>query len=333
MNILHTKSPCCRAAIQRFGKRRRRCAACYQTWRIRKKRRGRKRISAKEEFVVRFFQKRLPPLRVMAEQKGCGKDAIQLMLGRSLELYIKNQQNDWLKRLENCKNFIAVADAIWYWVQGERYAIYVILLRSVDTSEAVVCPPMIIKGHEGIDGWQKAFDALPQHLESRILALISDGAGSLLSVVKPKGWIIQRCHFHLIASVQNYLTTGPRSINQTYALGVMRLVQQILRCHDERRLKQLIRKVEIIRDQSRSRGLRRVLGGLVRDLSDFHAYLKFPELNLPTTSNTAESFIQCIRDLMYRCRGFRSLSSLQNWLTGLAIFKKTMRCNGKNQPN
>lgn len=333
MKLLHVKSPCCQGEIRRFGSRRRQCVICHKTWRIRKKQRGRKRKSVKEELVVRFFQKRLPPLRVMAEDKGCGKDSVQLLLNRSLELYIKNHQNDWLADLENGKNLVAVADAIWYRILDEKYTIYVILLRGIDTNEAIICPPVIIKGHEGVEGWQKAFDALPKDLKNRILALISDGAGSLLSIVRPTGWIIQRCQFHLIASVQNYLTTGPRSTNQTYALEVLRLVQQVLRCNNKRGLKQLIQKIELFHNQSKSRGLRRVLNGLIRDLDDFHAYLKFPELHLPTTSNSAESFIQCIRDLMYRCRGFRSLSSLQKWLLGIAISKKTMRCNGKNQPN
>lgn len=333
MKLLHVKSPCCRGEIRRFGSRRRQCVICHKTWRIRKKRRGRKRILVKEDLAIKFFQKRLPPLRIVAENKNRSKDVIQLLLNRSLRRYINNHGDEWLKRLENFQYLIAVADAIWYRVRGERYTIYVILLRGVDTHEAVICPPIIIKGHEGVDGWQKAFEAVPKHLKNRILALISDGAGSLLSIIKPKGWIIQRCHFHMIASVQNYLTIGPRSVNQTYALEVMRLVQQVLQCHDQRKLNKLVQKVEVIRNQSKSRGLRRVLGGLMKDLSDFHAYLKFPRLNLPTTSNTAESFIQCIRDLMYRCRGFRSLPSLQTWLMGIAIFKKTVRCNGKNQPN
>lgn len=333
MKKLHTKSPCCKASVRRFGNRRRQCIACSKTWRIRQKKRGRKLKLARKGLILQFFQKQLPPLRVIAKRRGCGKDTLQLLLVRSLSAYIRNHQADWLSLLEGNDRLIVIADAIWYRVQSERYCIYIILLRSVDTNEAVICPPVIVKGHEGTKGWQLALGHLPNDLENRIVALVSDGVGSLLALVKPRGWIIQRCHFHLISAVQNYLTTGPRSPYREYALKVMRLVQQILRCGDQQRLKQIVSAIQTVRNQSRSRGLRRVLGGLLNDLPDYHAYLNYPGLNLPTTSNAAESFIQCIRDLMYRCRGFRSLTSLQAWLKGLSIFKRTIRCNGKNQPN
>lgn len=329
MNTQHTKSSCCNAKVNRFGQRRRLCIACRRTWRIRQKKRGRKALRAGEDLVLRFFQKRLPPLRVVAKARGCGKDTVQLRVKKSLAVYLKKHGNDWLALLVSPSPLIAVADAIWYRVQGQRYTIYVILLRPIKSDQAVICPPVIVKGHESIPGWREALEALPKSLEKRIVALVSDGVGSLLSLVKARPWVIQRCHFHLISAVQNYLTTGPRSRNRQYAFRVMHLVQEILTCADQGKLQTLTRALAKIRTESRSRGLRRVLGGLLRDLADYHAYLNFPELHLPATSNTAESFIQCLRDLMYRCRGFRSLESLQTWLKGLAAFKSTMQCNGK----
>lgn len=265
----------------------------------------------------------------MAKARGCGKDTVQLQLKKSLAVYLRKHENEWLQRLDSPSALIAIVDGIWYRVQGQRYTIYVMLLRPIDSSQAVICPPVIVKGHEGIPGWQQALSTLPKSLESRIVALVSDGVGSLLSLVKHRPWLIQRCHFHLISAVQNYLTTGPRSRQRQYAFQVMHLVQKILACGEPGKLRKLLHTLEMIRIKSRSRGLRRVLGGLLKDLPDYHAYLNFPALHLPTTSNTAESFIQCIRDLMYRCRGFRSLSSLQRWLRGLSIFKQTIRCNGE----
>lgn len=279
--------------------------------------------------VVRFFQKRLSSLRTVAATRGCGKDAVQLRLQRSLAIYLGKHKSDWLELLDSSHPLILIADAIWYRVRGQRYAIYISLLRPVNSNRAIICPPVITSGHEGIRGWQQALEALPKTLESRIVALVSDGVVSLLSLARGRGWVIQRCHFHLLSAVQNYLTTGPRSRQRPRALFVMHLVQQILSCSDQARLKKLIGGLERVRVQSRSRGLCRVLGGLVNDLLDYHAYMNFPAWHLPTTSNAAESFIQCLRDLMYRSRGFSSLSTLQNWLTGLAIFKKTIRCNGK----
>jgi len=330
MNTQHTKSPCCGAAIQRYGKRRRRCSQCHKTWRIRKKKRGRKLKRVNGQLIVSYLERRLPPLRIRSQQKACGKSSLQRSLSRSLKKYVQEHQNDWLNLLKHPGKLVAVTDAIWYRVWGQKYTIYIILLRPVQNGPAIICPPAILPGHESLAGWQQAFNLLPQALKNRIIALVCDGATSLVALSKAHNWIIQRCHFHLIAAVQNYLTTGPRSLNRKYACEVMQIVQAFLH---SRRPEPFLQELSAIRQRSNSRGLRRVLGGLMLDHADYHAYLKYPALHLPTTSNAAESCIQCIRDLMYRCRGFRSLAALQNWLTALIIFKSTICCNGKNQPN
>lgn len=333
MPTLHAKSPCCRATVQRFGQRRRRCIQCHTTWRIRQKKRGRKRQRSSPHCIVAFFQKSLPPIRTLAQRRHCGKDHIQIIVRRSLETFIKDQHSLWIQPLNEPGQLIAIADAIWYHVGNEFYTIYAILLRPTDQHEAIICPPVVIRGREDLDGWSMAVDTLPEHLKTRILALVCDGATSLMALARHRHWIVQRCHFHLIAAVQNYLTTGSRSHHQPYALSVMRIVQHLLRTNNPHTVKRLCIELMRIHDRSRSRGLRRVLRGFITDHNDYHTYLNYPGLNLPSTSNTAESWIQCIRDLMYRCRGFRSYSSLVKWITALALYKKTIRCNGKNQPN
>jgi len=254
---------------------------------------------------------------------------LQTKLQRSLETYVQKNKQKWKELLNHQTELIAVADAIWYRVKGKKYTIYNILLRPITSTEAVICPPIILPGHENIPGWQQAFDTLPKALKNPVIALVCDGAVSLVALAKIHNWIIQRCHFHLISAVQNYLTTGPRSAQRSYAFHVMQTVQELLKTNSPKTLLPLLTKVSKIREKSSSRGLRRVLGGLLQSYDDFHSYLKYPQLNLPTTSNTAESFIQCIRDLMYRCRGFRSIDSLKYWLQAISIYKKTMRCNGK----
>lgn len=329
MKNKHTKSPCCKASIQRFGERRRRCAACYQTWRIRKKKRGRKRIYAQSSLALAYLEKEMPPLRVFSRQKRKSKSAVQRMLRQSIEAYIRREDTRKNAALPQTGPLIAVADAIWYHVGKEFYTIYVILLRPLASVEAAICPPVVLRGREDLQGWKQAFYALPHATKLRIIALVCDGATSLVALARLRQWILQRCHFHLIAAVQNYLTTGRRSAHRAYAFRVLRTVQTLLATNEPREIKKICRALRVIRRKSKSRGLKRVLSGFLKTYYDYHAYLRYPELNLPTTSNAAESCIQCIRDLMYRCRGFRSYSSLILWLTALALFKKTIRCNGK----
>jgi hypothetical protein len=333
MKLLHTKSPCCGAPVRRFGERRRDCALCRRTWRVHLKKRGRKKKRTRPDIISRYLKKRLPPLRVIAAQRGCSKDAVQTELHRSLKRYVKKHHSDWQELVAGHKSLIAVADAIWYRIQGERYTIYVILLRPKNLNQAVICPPLVIPGHECVASWRQAFESLPPEIKSRIIALICDGGSGLIVNARSYHWLIQRCHFHLLAAVQNYLTTGPRSARLKYALTVMKTVRDLLQTNDESSVRQIIGRLKKIFEQSNSRGLRRVIGGLMTNYVDYHTCLNYPELHLPTTSNSAESFIQCLRDLMYRCRGFRSLASLNDWLLALTIFKKTIRCEGKNQPN
>lgn len=333
MKTKHTKSPCCGASIQHWGSRRRCCSRCHKTWRIRQKKRGRKPKRIDKELVVRYLNKQLPPLRILAQQRNCKKSVLQTRLQRSLKIYVQKNQEGWKRALCRSGDLLAVADAIWYRVAGQKHTIYVILLRPADSAHAIICPPLILPGHEDSWGWQQAFDNLPSKFKTRILALICDGGTGLVLAARSRCWIIQRCHFHLLAAVQNYLTTGPRSAQRAYAFRVLQTVQRLLKTNKHKELLPLLTELTEIRNRSASRGLRRVLGGLLQNYSDYHTYLKYPQLNLPTTSNSAESFIQCIRDLMYRCRGFRSLATLKCWLAASSIFKETIRCNGKNQPN
>lgn len=276
-----------------------------------------------------FLEKRLPPLRVLAKQKDNDKDHLQRKLRASLMAYHKQEANNWKEQLPKGA-LIAVADAIWYMLSDRKHAIYVILLRSVKDDIATVTPPILIEGHEDMAGWMRAFKNLPLELQKRIQAVVCDGGVGIVGTVRAHGWILQRCHFHLLAAVQNYLTSGPRSARREYALFVLRHIQKFL---VGKHLKAEADILQEVAHTSKSHGLRRVLGGLLRDRADYHAYLHYPELRLPTTSNSAESAIRSIRDLMSRCRGFRSREATELWLTAWAVHKKTIHCRPKNQPN
>lgn len=207
------------------------------------------------------------------------------------------------------------------------------LLRPKHDTDAVILPPHISAGHEDAIGWQQAFDTLPPAVRIRINALVCDGGTGVVSLAHRNKWLLQRCHFHLLSAVQNYLTTGPRSKNRSFAQQVMQEVQRALTAYNESAVRDSLARLVAIHAETRSRGVRRVLGGFLLHWREYRTYLIYPEWSFPTTSNAAESFIQCVRDLMYRCRGFRTQEKLITWITALAAHKKTIRCRGKNQPN
>ncbi|OHA08431.1 MAG: hypothetical protein A3A44_00795 [Candidatus Sungbacteria bacterium RIFCSPLOWO2_01_FULL_60_25] len=127
---------------------------------------------------------------------------------------------------------ILIADAIWYRVGGERSTIYVLLLRPRTGTEAVIWPPYLAPGHEDLAGWKGALAAVPGSIRARIGALVCDGATGVVNLGYRNGWLLQRCQFHLLAAVQNYLTTGSRSAQRAYATGVLTAVQSVIRASD-----------------------------------------------------------------------------------------------------
>ena len=328
MDTKHANGTHPRRFVRRFGARRRQCGKCKHTWRIRQKKRGRKLVRASPTLVTRYFSKDLPNLRTFARRAHVGKDHAQLLLRRSAVAYARGAA-DWYAALPVAGACILIADAIWYRVRGKKQTIYVLLVRPVDGIEAVIVPPVVCEGHESIDGWEAAYRTLPESLKRRICALVCDGGTGLVALARRKHLLLQRCQFHLLCAVQNYLTTGPRSQNRIHAMTVLTLVQRVVSTPENEAQKAMHALGEVYR-VARSRGLRRVLGGLRLHWRGYRTYLAHPKLRLPATSNTAESCIQGIRDLMYRCRGFRTTSSLTLWLTAFARFKKTIRCNGKS---
>lgn len=326
---LHVKSPCCKAIIQRFGSRRRRCSACHSTWRIRKKKRGRKKIRTDISLIQAYFQKDIPNIRSLARTRNYGRDHAQMLLRRSLMKYVTQYLRNWSSSLPLRGPLIAIADAIWHRVNGEKITIYLILLRPVDSDIATIALPVFAFGHETGEGWTYAWQQIPDAYKRRVCGLVCDGQWWLIAFGYRNGWVVQRCQFHLLANLQMYLGIRDRQRNSR----VLTLVYGLFAASSLQRSRRILGKLAAIRDRSKSRGMRRVLSGLETNYCDFQSYLHHPELNLPTTTNAAESCVSGVRELMRRCRGFRSMNTLQLWLTGYILWKKTIRCNGKNQPN
>lgn len=329
----HTKSPCCSAPVRRYGKRRRQCGTCETTWRIRKKKRGRNPKRTDTRMVIAYLERDIATIRMLAAQRHESKSNAQRALAKSLAYFIRAHPRDWERRIPAHNDLLLVADAMWYRIAGRKYVMYLLLLRPRTHDEASIWLPHMAEGHEDIRGWSEAIATIPEAVQARIGAIVCDGGTGIIAYAHQRGWLLQRCHFHLLAALQNYLTTGPRSRQRPFALRVMRLAHAVITSKDMRTMHSALRSLDAIRRITRSRGLRRTLGGLLLHWREYRTYREHPEWRLPATSNAAESCVQCIRDLLYRCRGFRGQRQLIHWLTAFTIYKKTIRCRPKNQPN
>lgn len=323
----HLKSACCRALVIRYGGKRRQCIKCRTTWTVRPKKRGRKPAKPPRGLIESYFVHDTPNVRSLARRLGCGRDRAQRLLMKSLVRHVSMHSSDWSKKIPRRGTLIVVADAIWHWLKDKKITIYILLLRPRKDAAALLCPPFFAFGHETAGGWRDALRSLPNQMLARIRGLVCDGHVALVAMGKRRHWKVQRCHFHLLANLQMYL--GPRQHPRTIA--ILSLVRQLITTIDEPLITRTLARIGVLKSHSNSRGIRRVLSGLETNYRDFQTYLRYPKLNLPTTSNSAESCINGVRDLMRRCRGFRSLRALRLWVNGYMMWKKTIRCSGKHQ--
>lgn len=331
MKKLHEKSPCCQGQIRRFGQRRRQCVACKRTWRVWRKKRGRKKYRISADFLVGYLGHQIPSLRGLAKRRSLSEAVLKYRLKKSRQKFVA--KTPW-PILPQEKQLIAIADAMVQYTQNGWHTFYFILIRATKNNQAVVAKPYIRKGTETYDGWSEALEELPHKVRSSIAALVCDGHGGLVNCARKYGWLIQRCHFHLIARLQSRRSKWRTGRHQEEGKRIYSLVKRVLTIKNKKAILRALMELEEIGWLSSSPEIGRTLSGFVKNYEDYRTYLKYPELNLPKTSNTAESFIGCIRKLCQRTRGFASLYSLKEWIEALIKYKKFIKCNGvRNQPN
>ena len=322
MNKIHEKSPCCNVSIRRFGERRRQCALCHKTWRVWKRRKGRKRKRMSDSSLFKY-------LKGGAIYTKLNKKTYSARLRCMLRDF--NKKTQWIDAPNGA--LIVVADAIIDFFKGKPYTVYFILVRGILSSEACILPPYMRAGPETAQGWEEAFDRIPQDIFKRICALVCDGHPGLVTLTRTFRWLLQRCHFHLLASLSHRISFRPKGKTSEMGLKIKKLVQIVLYQKNNSIIVSALRELDEIKNQVRSRHLKSVLSGFLKHYEDFRTYIKFPEYFLPNTTNSAEFFNSRIRDLQYRARGFRTPSSFFMWVVGLCKYQKKITCRHKNQPN
>lgn len=329
MNSLHAKSPCCRAGIRRFGERRRQCTTCKKTWRVRKKRRGRKQIRAGSVLALQYLRHELPSLYARARARNYAADRLERRLIASRDYFLTHTA--WPALPEG--PLIACADAMVRQVDRVVYTTYFILLRPITGDEAVMLEPLTLPGKETPEGWYRAFDRVPTHASARIKALVCDAHVGLVSVSLRHGWLLQWCNFHIIAAMQGRRSRFAASRHRRLGAHLYQLTCRILVEKDVNAMMRLLSEIESIGWETSSKQLRKIISGFVNHAERYRTYLTHPELCLPRTNNTCETLIGEFQKLAHRMRGWNNIESLKSWLAAYIKYKKTISCKPSCQPN
>lgn len=330
MNKLHAKSTCCRGQVIRFGCRRRQCSVCKKTWRIRVKKTGRKAKRVSENMALAYFKHEIPSLLSWSRKLKQKPDLLEYKLKQSRKYLLKKVS---FPALPTKGPLVALADAMVQYLDGTCWTFYIILIKNTEKSWAFLTMPHVRKGTETVIGWKEAFQLLPTKTFKAIRVLVSDGHAGLVNLAKNEGWLLQRCHFHLIARLQSRRSKWRLSRHRKEGIQLYKLVRQVLTNPKEEEIYPVLESLKSAGERASSWELKTTLLGFCRHYQDFRTYLNYPEFNLPRTNNALESLIGSIRAINRRARGFRTIGSLTEWVVAFLKSKQKVTCRGVYQPS
>lgn len=317
------KSTCCSAKIRRFSGRRRQCVKCHRTWRIRLKKRGRLSLRIDDRLVQRVFIDHRS-LTQIARQRGLTRQALSYRFRRTLEARLACIR----PRSAGEDGLILLVDGLWFRFKGRPWVLYLMALRPVEADQAMFVDPLLAEGPESKHAWQMALDSIPSEYRIRICALVGDQFKGCRSIADENGWVLQLCHFHLLAQLERAVGKRRKMLRaRVLRSEAYRLVKKALLTNDWRELNWIVYCLKaLIAEPAMPLGYRRTVRGFLRCMSHYHAYQTYPDLRLPRTNNTSEAMGRRVRDLMARTRALSSPQSLKLWATGYVRSKPAIAC-------
>ena len=305
-----------------FWSRRRQCRACGRTWRIRQKKTGRKPKRSSSRLPGKLFVK-YARITAWAEARHLAISTASERLSRSLVRLLKRK-----KRLPK-GSYALLGDGLYFKFKRMDWVMYVMAVKPVKSHQAFFLDPVLLQGKECYERWRVALATIPGETKKRVKAFVSDGFRGSKLIAREHGWIHQRCHFHLLMALIR--RRGRRSYRIKGAgirerlLGVVRI---LLTTTDNALLhQQKLKAGRLLLHPLCPPWIRKQTIEFLRTLDDFRAYLLYPSLNLPATTNAVESTGKLIRKATSTARTPESV------LLRAAAFlrlRESITCNGKS---
>jgi len=320
---MHEKmSPCCRAKIYKFGNKRRQCSGCKKTWTRWPKKRGRNPLRPHHKLLHRVVAEKQSLLTPRFNRQHLTEGALSARLRRTMERFLQRGKPNTAPPGQ----LILVIDALWFLFGGKRWTLYLTVVRSVDRDQAVMLEPVLYPDRENCDDWARAIDSISRNVRNRIVALVCDGFRGTDRLASGNHWIVQRCHFHLLSQLHLNRGRWKRLPNSNEREAVYRAIRKVLIARPEK-LNHCVNELTalLVRNDC-PRRLGMIGREFLRRLDQFRSYQRYPNLRLPTTTNSVESLNRIIRS---RCRHLRTPRSLLLRTTVLIRMRKTITCKPK----
>jgi hypothetical protein len=323
------KSPCCNQTVWVYSDRRRRCSRCFRRWRIRAKKRGRPRRRQDFRLIGRVLVKRRS-LTELAVEHDLTRQALSYRFLRALE----RRRRPAITAIDG--DSILLADGVWFRFKRRPWVLYLMATRPLEGQQATFRVPLLLEGPESKTAWLKALDTIPSSDRARIRALVCDNFVGSRSIARAKGWVLQLCHFHLIAQFRRRL--GYRNLqtpSRRFRHEAYRLIRIALSTADEREAARIAMHLRILaKEATGARRFANLVRQFVLRLPEYRAYRLHPELRLPTTTGSVESMGRVVRDLLRRTRSISSPTALERWVTSYVELRPHVMCRaGGLRPN
>ena len=313
--------------MRRFGKRRRQCINCRRTWRIRKKKRGRKRTRHTESLLKRILIDGYTLLQERQNFHGLKSVSIAARFAQALRAYVTATP----PRLPKGP-YVLIVDGVYFKFKRKEWVLYLMAVKPIHSPRMYYRDPVLLKGRERLEEWYTAIDTIPRETRKQIIALVSDGLRGFQQLAASNDWVHQRCHFHLLASLvhgkgkRRYLTRGSSVRDRILESMRILLSDESVQKRDQSR--QSLRR-HINNPLCPSYVRKHVLEFFERE-RDFRSYLTHPRLHLPTTTGAMESTGRLVRKAT---RTARTPKSLRLRAVAFLRLKQSVVCNGCDTPN
>lgn len=225
---------------------------------------------------------------------------------------------------------VLLVDGLWFQFEGRPWVLYLTALKPCQRRYAVFLDPLLFPGKEGASGWREAIAAIPASPLRRIQALVADNLPGMRGFAHEHGWVLQLCHFHMLLKLQ----VRHRGVRYALRGGPVReeidqLIRGGLHGLDGRLLHRALDRLDrLSRSDCGTPRIQAAVREFLHGLAFYRAYLTYPQLGLPQTTNVVESMGRILREMLRSSRAGSNPAALLLWATALIRMRPTMTCNG-----
>jgi hypothetical protein len=319
MKFLHEKSKCCGAKIIRFGGKRRQCTLCKKTWRVHPAKQGRKPLRKQCRYLKKVFNHGFR-VNQLSFNSRLSTDAVYKRFASSLDAVVSQKRTI---RIRGDK-LILIIDAEWQYFKSELWTLYFLAVKAVGTEKVIILDPALRRGKENAIIWNNVINQIPASVKKRIIAIVSDGIRGIENIAASNGWVLQRCHFHILSRLQKMRGKRASTYGRLVREEIYNSVKLILLETSTRRLDILCRRLAMLaQEDGCPKAMRMVVREFLRHLPNFRSYIDYPELQLPTTVNVMESINSFVRR---KSITVNTPKSWHKWATACTRLKSKFIC-------